>query len=154
MSFNSNLEVRDSARWETDSCVTQVNNDVKSGEQATLNCLCSEISNHYIGLITDKQRLIQVIIPHRLAYEIRLLAVIIPLLLLGICCPCFVTRWDNNALKKLEEDPYEQNGLTDDFIEHFKFVRKTETTEEVLYRLPQIDDYMKLTDNDYRVGSC
>lgn len=91
----------------------------ENNAKGTLNCLCSVMSNHYIGLITDKGRQVEVILPHSYAYEMRILWVILPLLLLGLICPFFATRWDRNDLKTLEVDPYEAKGFNDDFVEQF-----------------------------------
>lgn len=96
-----------------------INDQVKPGKIGSLNCICSVMSNHYIGLITDKSRNIEVILPHSYNLEIRILLILIPLLMLGFCCPCIVTRWDKNDLKTLEEDPYEAKGISDEFIERF-----------------------------------
>ena len=74
--------------------------------------------------------------------------------MLGLCCPCFMCRWDRNALLKLEEDPYDTITINDDFIESFKELRKIKCKEEVLYKLPQIQEYIKLNETDFRVGSC
>lgn len=152
MTFNGNLEVLGSARWEQNNCITEVNSDVKKGEKTTLNCICSVLSNHYVGLITDKQRVIQIVKPHRFEFEIRLLAVVIPIALLGLCCPCFVMRWDRNDIDALEQDPYEE--IDDAFIDRFQQWRKIQCREEVLYKLPQLNSYNGLKDSDYRVGTC
>lgn len=119
MSFNGNLDVLGAARWEQNDCITIINDKVKPGQTGSLNCICSVMSNHYIGLITDKSRNIEVILPHTYNLEIRILWILVPLLMLGLCCPCLMMRWDKNDLKTLEEDPYEAKGMTDDFIERF-----------------------------------
>jgi hypothetical protein len=152
MSFNNNLEVLGSTRWQQNNCRTEIKSDVKKGERTTLTCFCNTMSNHYIGLITDKGRDIEIIIPHRFSYEIRLLAVFIPLALLGLCCPCFVMRWDRNDTDALERDPYEE--IDDTFIDRFRQFRGIECREEVLYKLPQLHSYEGLKDADFRVGTC
>lgn len=73
------------------------------------------MSNHYVGLITDKERLPIIVVPHSYTIELRFLVILLPLLWLGIFCPCIVTSFDKNELKRLEEDHFEK--LNDDFVE-------------------------------------
>lgn len=80
-----------------------VNDKPKDG-QPTLNCYCSTLNSHFIGIITDKGRIIEYVKPSRLLYEVRLLWVIIPLLILGACCPFWAMRLDRNDLMYLEQD--------------------------------------------------
>lgn len=117
MSFNGNLEVLGTARWKQNTCRTEVNDDPKQGVP-TLNCYCETLSNHYVGLITDKNRVFEILIPSRSAYEERFLFVLVPLVLIGLCCPCLAMRWDKNDIDKLEEDPY-QITMPDEIITRF-----------------------------------
>jgi len=106
MSFNADLDVIGTARWEQNKCSTVVNDKPKQGTP-TLDCYCETLSNHYIGLINDKSRIIEVLVPRRSAYEERYLIVLIPLILIGLCLPCLAMRWDKNDIDLLEEDPWQ-----------------------------------------------
>jgi hypothetical protein len=139
MVFDSSLQIVGDARWTTSSCISQLN-DKPTGEQIpTLTCICNILSNQYIGVITDESRLIEYLPPYRLLYEVRLLAVLVPLVMLGMCLPCLAIRWDREDLTILEDDPFSKQ-LSDEFVEAFRQVRDM-YAEEVLYKLPQLEIY-------------
>jgi len=57
------------------------------------------MSGKFLTLITDKSRSIEIVPPPRsLLEELRLMAVIIPLFLLGFVLPCLALTWDRNDL--------------------------------------------------------
>lgn len=94
------------------------------------------MSGKFLTLITDKSRSIEIVPPPRsLLEELRLMAVIIPLFLLGFVLPCLALTWDRNDLKTLEDDQFK---FSEDFVEKFRKLRGLQFQEEVLYRLPML----------------
>ena len=61
---------------------------------STLVCKCTELQNHYITVISDRSRDLEVLVEFKYKFHKILLWVIIPLFIFGCCCPLCVWQLD------------------------------------------------------------
>ena len=69
MSFNGNAASFVEERWEKEQCQTKYNIVEEDMTQSTIICQCSELKNHYIGLITDRSRELEVVVEFRYKFH-------------------------------------------------------------------------------------
>ena len=108
---------------------------------STLICKCSALKNHYVAVITDQSRDLEVIVVYKFKFHSVLLWVIIPLMLFGCCCPLYVAKKDIWNFEEVETDKFDH--ISDQTIKALKIGRGGvyKFKEEIYYKLSNIDEY-------------
>ena len=61
MSFDGNSDDFKKERWHKEECKTIYNIDEDDITASTLICKCSSLKNHYIGVISDRSRDLEIV---------------------------------------------------------------------------------------------
>ena len=95
MSFDGNAPDYTKERWVQEECETVYNINEDDLDQSTLICKCLSLKNRFVGVITDKDRKLEILPIYRFKYHSVLLWVVIPLIVLGCCGPCVMICLDS-----------------------------------------------------------
>ena len=104
--------------------------------------------NFYHGVINDKARLhvadLKVILVTDVYNKHLLLGLLIPLVLMACCLPCFVVWLDKKDYEAIENDTYKVEDWV--IVAFRKDCKEIKCNQEIFYNLKAIESYTKLTD--------
>jgi len=106
MSFDGNNPDYTKERWVQDECETVYNINEDDLDLSTLVCKCLSLKNRFVGVITDRDRKLEILPIYRFKYHSILLWVLIPLIMLGCCGPCVMICLDSLDYQWVENDEY------------------------------------------------
>ena len=109
------------------------------------------MTNFYYTMMTDLTR--ERIVPRVYQNETHaiLYAIQIPLILIGLTCPCLMIFLDSRDYQNVEDNVYPVDDLT---IAKLERARDKLCKQEIYYFEKEIAGYLKLEENDFRSGSC
>lgn len=106
----------------------------------TIICKCSRLKNHYISVISDRSRDLEVLAEFRYKFHYILLLVVVPLFIFGCCCPLCVMWTDQRDYQALEDDRYDVSEELVDALQ-MKRTTKYKWKAQVYYNIENIHSY-------------